>query len=463
MVLDRSPYWSAQREWCAAVVRHRVVAIETGNALGKGFFVAGLALWWLFTRKDALVMITGPGQTTLGTTVFKEIRRALEGCPFHRLGLMPAKMSQGIKTSPQVVEIRPGWQVLGFSTTSIERASGQHAGELLAIVEEASGVEPEVWAAIDSWNAKRLVAIGNPIRPDGGFVDMIHEAESDSLRGVPDPERAVAFNVPSTASPHAHLDHSPWGLASRTWLDAMARRHGKDSLWYRAHVLAQRPKLSHERLIPQQHLDRATGDEAARHAAELRRLGQAGMRRISCDVGEGVGNARSVVVVRDDAGILELAASKFEGPVETARAIAELAHRWQVAPERIGYDGAGITGKKLGNSLEGVGLKGCVPYYGSGSGGKRFVNMRTACAAALARRLDPDHYVDRHRKQVVPFHIPSSPHLPAMMQELGELKVQLKGSKSALEDKQSMMERLGRSPDFADAVTASFREEAING
>ena len=46
-VLCRSPYWRAQREWALALVDHRIVAVETGNGLGKGFLIGGLVPWFL--------------------------------------------------------------------------------------------------------------------------------------------------------------------------------------------------------------------------------------------------------------------------------------------------------------------------------------------------------------------------------------------------------------------------------
>jgi hypothetical protein len=39
----------------------------------------------------------------------------------------------------------------------------------------------------------------------------------------------------------------------------------------------------------------------------------------------------------------------------------------------------------------------------------------------------------------------------------------LQGDESALENKVDLMDRLGRSPDFADALTQTFRQEAIEG
>ena len=118
------------------------------------------------------------------------------------------KLSSGLKASPAVIEIAPGWQALGFSTTSVERSSGQHAGHLLAVVEEASGVEDFVFDAIDSLGYERLVCIGNPIRAEGKFVDLIRQADRDRADNVP-PRLAVnAIRIPSTESPHAHQEKS---------------------------------------------------------------------------------------------------------------------------------------------------------------------------------------------------------------------------------------------------------------
>ena len=63
----------------------------------------------------------------------------------------------------------PGWHALGYPTTSVERASGQHAKDLLVIIEEASGVEDEIWNALYSLKYSKLVAIGNPIRAEGAL------------------------------------------------------------------------------------------------------------------------------------------------------------------------------------------------------------------------------------------------------------------------------------------------------
>ena len=50
-----------------------------------------------------------------------------------------------------------------------------------------------------------------------------------------------------------------------------------------------------------------------------------GKVRLGCDVGEGVGRSQSVIVVRDDLGVLEIFANQFESKAETAHKICGLA------------------------------------------------------------------------------------------------------------------------------------------
>src|SRR5208337_1486606 len=173
--LGRPRYWKAQMDLCRSVVEYRTTVAYSGNMVGKDFWIAGITLWWLLTRPDSLCIITGPSQTVLGSVTFKEIRRCLEGAvlPFG------GRCTSAIKASPAKVEVMPGWHALGFSTTSVERSSGQHAKHLLAVVEEASGVEDFVYDAIDSSGYERLVCIGNPLRSQGRFVDLIHQAARD--------------------------------------------------------------------------------------------------------------------------------------------------------------------------------------------------------------------------------------------------------------------------------------------
>ena len=144
-------------------------------------------------------------------------------------------------------------------------------------------------------------------------------------------------------SPHAHLARSPVGLADKVWLEAVGREPGENSPWYRSHVLAQRPKLATERLIPQEWLNLALSDATAAAVQTLRVGARLGKVRLGCDVGEGVGRSQSVIVVRDDLGVLENFANQFQSKAETTHKISGLAQKWQIGdwmgPPTLRYQG----------------------------------------------------------------------------------------------------------------------------
>lgn len=457
VILGRPPLWWRQVEIASSVVENRVTVAYSGNAIGKDYLVGDLVPWWLYTRANSLVIVTGPSQTLLGTVTWKEIRKAIDGA---RVPL-GAKLSAGVKTSPQTVKL-PGhdWQALGYSTTNVERASGQHNRKLFVIVEEASGVEDEVWEALDGLKFTRLLAIGNPVRSTGKFIELIRQAEQDARDGVPASRRVHAIQVPSTDSPHADLDESPYGLADRTWLEAMFRRYGKDSLWCASHVFARIPSVSSEALIPSAWLDRAAAVE--RLSPLNARDPRAGVRRIACDLGEGVGRDATCVIVRDDLGLIEVVAGSALGLAEAAETIARLAMKWRVEHGNITYDRLGV-GRDLRNHLARHGITAAVGYAGSAEprDKSQFTNIRGEAAWRLRQRLDPDWPIDPRYPAVTrpPFAIGPTAHWPMMREELAALTYDLAGKKAGqtrLISKKDLVAQVGRSPDRSDALIQSF-------
>ena len=114
------------------------------------------------------------------------------------------------------------------------------------------------------------MAIGKPIRPDGHCALKSDQGDRDALENRLSQVSWKHFVVPSTMSPHAHLARSPVGFADKVWLEAVGREPGENSPWYRSHVLAQRPKLASETLIPQEWLNLALSDATAAAVQTLR-------------------------------------------------------------------------------------------------------------------------------------------------------------------------------------------------
>jgi hypothetical protein len=450
-ILGRSPLWEGQRRIAQSVNDYRITVAYTGNSIGKDYTLACIVPWWLYTRADSQVIITGPSQTVLGSVTWKEIRRATDKSAIP-LGM---KVSSGIHGSPLRASVRGDWGALGYSTTSVERASGQHNRKLLVIGEEASGIPDEIYDAIDSLKFVRLLLIGNPIRSTGRFVDLIAQAARDARDRIPHRRAVNAIRISSRESPDAHLDESPRGMADRTFIEDCERRHGKTSLWVRVHIDAEIPSVDAETLLPESWLDWA--------ASQQRRVLAPGhpvhaTRRIACDLGEGVGRDSSAILVRDDLGILEVIYGAQLGLPEAAHAIAELRIKWNVAEERISYDKVGI-GREFPLYLARRGISKAIGYAGESSPrSSDFTNLRTEAAWLLRNRLNPEHIPDHRAPESyqAPFHIPPGPYWARMRDELKVLTYSLVGRHTKLMLKKDWATLLGHSPDLADTLIQSM-------
>lgn len=458
-ILGRPGYWRRQREIGESLCRHRITVAYTGNAVGKDYLVGGIIPWWLFTRHRSLCIVTGPSQTVLGSVTWKELRTAAEpnrDDPLSRIPLGLA-LSAGIKASPLRASVRGDWGALGYSTTSVERASGQHNRKLLVLVEESSGVPDDIWDAIDSLKYVRLLAIGNPLRSRGRFVELIRQAEKDKRDGIP-PDRAVnAIRIPSTDSPDAHLDESPRGLADKTWLADLERRYGRNSLYYRSHVSAEIPEVDADQLLDPAWLDACVS--CGPPARDPRDLALFRSRWLSIDLGEGTGRDESAMFVTDDLGILDCEAGNTIGLNEAAAKADRLRKRWQIPDERISYDRVGI-GRDFRNHLQRIGIHGAIPYAGSGPAREphRFTNLRSEAAWRFRDRINPDYSPDPFRRAIQsPFHVPSLAYWALLREDLAALTYDLVGEKQVrLISKKDLCALLGRSPDRGDALLQRF-------
>jgi hypothetical protein len=228
-----------------------------------------------------------------------------------------------------------------------------------------------------------------------------------------------------------------------------------------------------DRLVPASWIDRALA--ATRPDGE-----PAGPRRLALDIAKGTGRDRTVAIVADDLGVLALTASSTTDLTAAANLVRDLSWRYGVRHDSIVYDAGGWAGPDFGRYLAAVGVDEAVPYLGGGSGGHRFKNRRSRSAWALRQRLDPDRQriheppnqplPDHAYPAIVratpdrpkppratvqpPFAMPPAvlgPHADDLRRELAELRYTYDG-KTALEPKDDLMARLGRSPDLADAM-----------
>jgi phage terminase large subunit len=156
--------WSRQAEILAAVRDQPQVTVRSGHGVGKTFVAACAALWWAYCFRPSLVLTTAPTARQVEALLWGEIGRLF------RRAKQPLS-GRCLATRLSVSEDQEG---VGLSTNEPERFAGWHREHLLAIVDEASGVEEAIYETLLGVLTSRhshLLLIGNPTKPSGTFFE----------------------------------------------------------------------------------------------------------------------------------------------------------------------------------------------------------------------------------------------------------------------------------------------------
>ena len=309
--------WDKQAAIGQSLVEDQRVTAVSCNGAGKTSWAARILLWFIYTRKDAIVVTTAPTWHQVGL-LWREVRAAFYASNYHLKGeLMTTRLDLG-----------PQHFAMGLSTDREERFQGFHAkgmvaggdGGLLVIVDEASGVADHIFDAMRGYltspNCYALL-IGNGNRAEGAFFES-HQ------RGTWSKFAISAHDVPER-------------ILSRDWIKEQGEYWGEDSPQYFVRVLGKfPPKGGDYQLIPQWLLE---------GAAEVVPEGNEG-RHIGVDIARS-GSDQSVAVVTVDGVVKHAEGWQSEDLMETAKRSMALATEWGVPGANLHVDmdgmGAGVV------------------------------------------------------------------------------------------------------------------------
>lgn len=167
-VLGRDP-WHKQREIIADVFQYPVVAVKSCNAAGKSDLASDAALTFLMCKPNSIVITTAPTWRQVKDVLWRYIRT--------KHSKAPVKLSAA-QCNQVGLDLNEEWFAVGLSTKDSEKFFGYHADDILVIIDEASGVEEEIWIGVDAVTPNlnaHVLAIGNPTNPDGRFYKMFQD------------------------------------------------------------------------------------------------------------------------------------------------------------------------------------------------------------------------------------------------------------------------------------------------
>lgn len=246
--------WPKQRDILYSVATKPKTMVKACHASGKTFTAADAALWWLARYEDGVVVTTAPTDTQVRKLLWGDISAAVAGSKY------PFPV-------PNQVELRINSKryAIGFSTSVTQanqgvKFQGFHSGHILIIMDEAPGVHPGIWDAIEGIRAGGLVSVlglGNPIINSGPFYDCF----STGREGI-NCITLSAFDTPNlfgltiadllkmeAECPHELDNNERPYLTTRRWVLDRYKEWGEDHPLYQSKVLGLFPEQSEYSLL----------------------------------------------------------------------------------------------------------------------------------------------------------------------------------------------------------------------
>lgn len=267
-VLGHDP-WDVPRRIMRSVARpNSRTAVKACHASAKTFTAAEIVIWFAL-QKRGIAVTTAPTWFQVEKLLWAEVHKA-HASARHPLG--------GTLNGTEF-KLAPDCYAVGLSTNESVRFQGFHAGEnsaLLFVLDEAPGVRPDIYEAIEGARAGgdvRTLMLGNPTITGGPFqsafdreralwdVYTIDALDTPNLQGVSlDDLRAIPFGKDGVLTPEHEqflaVSPRPY-LTTRRWVWEKLHTWGEQSPLWEARVRGQFPTQSEDALIALAWLERA--------------------------------------------------------------------------------------------------------------------------------------------------------------------------------------------------------------
>ena len=426
--------WAKQREVLSALVKHRRVAVKSGNGLGKGFCAAVALLWFIHAHKDAAIALsTAPTFRQVRHVLWRQVRRLYRP----NAQLLDGKM---LDTRWEISDDR---YAMGLSAENADQFQGFHSPNMLIVVDEAAGVSDEIYEAIEAVMTTAdplLLLIGNPTTVTGAFRRAFYE------------ERQLYHNITISAldSPNVQAGKTVVpGLTSARWVEERRETWGEDNPIYRARVLGEFPDQAEDTLIGLSDVEAAAQrwkaeKEGVAGETEGETIDIPGEVVLAVDVAR-FGSDRSVILRRQGSRVLEIRTFRDMDTMQLAGWVAAAIR--ETSPERVCVDeigvGAGVVDrlKEQGHPVKGINV------------------ARRARQERLFANVRAEGYW--RLKELFATGEISIPDDHQLMGELAALRYSFDSQGRVLmESKEAMRQRGLPSPDKADALMLAFLESA---
>ena len=317
------------------------------------------------------------------------------------------------------------WSKTADVEKQADTLAGLHADYLLFVLDETGSMPRAVMAAAEaalgSGIVTRLVQAGNPTSLDGPLYDAVarHADQCNVIRVTGDPD---------------HPMRAP--RVSRQWALDMIKKYGRNNPWVKVNVFGEFPEANINALFS------LTSVEEAMNRHLERDVYQYSQKRLGVDVAR-YGDDSTVLFPRQGLATfmpVEMYHKRGE-PVSV-----DIANRVMLAKERWGWEQAFFddTAGWAHGAIDTLRVNGHSPialqFHGT-SPDPKYKNLRAYGWMSMA------DWVERGG---------ALPRINELIPELTSATYTFVGGKFMLEDKDLIKEKIGRSPNFADALATTF-------
>lgn len=370
-----SRLWDKQEEIIRSVWNNPRTAVRSCNSGGKSRIAAEIAILYLLSFRPSRVLTTAPTFVQVEEILWKEITSLYSRCKFP-IGGQLNKTSLNLG----VIDGKP-WDAMGISTNEVNRFQGFKSPHLLVILDEALGVAPEIWQAMEGLLPHRVLAIGNPLEANGDFYNCFSSPLWNKIRI--DGEECVKWQDVNGKIP---------GLISREWIEERKIEWGPKSPLYLARVRGEFPEETADTLISRKWV------EDARHTINDGEDGTEvdneddSPKVLSCDVATKHGECETVIGYRYGHTIKEIKGYYRIPTTETSDKISFEYSRRNVSNVVVDSDGIGegVSDVLYSRKIPVVEFHG--GYGQKAIDSNRFKNLRSQFYWIVAKKFEKGMY-----------------------------------------------------------------------
>lgn len=408
-----NPLWEKQKKILEAVRDNREVAIRSCHASGKSYVSGRIVHWWLNAYTNSVVITTAPTFRQVKEVLWREIKGSVSGKKIY-----PERAILDTK-----INISDQWFALGLSTDKPDQFQGFHSPHLMVLIDEASGILPDIEEAIDGLTPERIVRIGQPLQSVGKFADAFRTQGVHKMQ-------ISAFDTPNVKEGKIVIP----GLITSQDVESFRLKYGEDSNVYRVRVLGEFPTQDSDSLISVDDIAKAIDRDVIVPTHFEKKMG--------VDVAR-YGDDRSVIIIRQMEKIIRKEAFNSLDTMQIAGHVLRIAKEEVVKLENIYVDTIGVGGGVYDRLKEQGWKVSSVNVSESPKDKENYLNLRAELYATKVKEwvktadlLDDDDFY-----------------------ELANIKYKFTSQgKLQIESKEDMKKRGLDSPDVADALMLTFAD-----